>query len=90
MTVTVQIPDALIPIVESAGSDPSRAFLEAFALDGYRSMRLTEYQVRQLLGFHTCDETHGFFKRNGVFLHYSIEDAEEDLAAASRFPRPAD
>jgi hypothetical protein len=32
---------------------PARAALEALALEGYRSERLSEYDVRQLLGFET-------------------------------------
>lgn len=86
MTITLEIPDAAAAVLNAvAGPDPARALLEAYALDGYRSQHLTEYQVQQLLGFDYFEQVHGFLKEHGVYLHYSQEDLEHDLAEARRY-----
>ncbi len=46
MQVTLDIPDNLAEQLISAGKDPSREALEALAIDGYRTERLTESEVR--------------------------------------------
>ena len=61
-----------------------RAALEALALEGYRSDRLSEADIRELLGFETRMEVHGFLKKHGAFLHYSDLDLEHDREIASR------
>jgi len=88
MTITLDIPDRAAAVLAAAvGQDPSRALLEAFALEGYRTDRLSEYEVQQLLGFEYFEQVHGFLKEHGVYLHYSMEDLEHDLAEARRFAR---
>jgi hypothetical protein len=82
MTITVEIPEGLLDRVVRAGQDPARAALEAIALEGYRSDRLSEADIRELLGFETRMEVHGFLKEHGVFLHYTEEDLEHDCAVA--------
>jgi hypothetical protein len=51
MEVTLRIPDDIAQRLSASGSDLSRRALEAFALEEYRAGRLTEAQLRQLLGF---------------------------------------
>jgi len=51
MTITVEIPEELAGQLIAAGKDPARAALEAIALEGYHSDRLTEAEIRNLLGF---------------------------------------
>ncbi len=87
MTVTVEIPDALAAAFVTQGGDPSRAVIEAIALEGYRSDRLSEYEIQQLLGFETRMEVHGFLKEHGAFMHYTLEDVERDTAAALEVAR---
>jgi len=61
------------------GQDPSRAALEALAIEGYRSGALTASQTRRLLGFETRYELDGFLKAHNVWEHaYSLEDLEQD------------
>lgn len=84
MTVTIQIPDDIVSSMTSGG-DASRQAIEALALEGYRSGKLTESQVRRLLGYETRMEVHGFLKDHHVFLDYTMEDLErerQDFAAA--------
>jgi hypothetical protein len=41
-----------------------------------------------LLGFGTRMEVHGFLKEHGVYLHYTMEDLEHDMAEAKRYSSP--
>jgi hypothetical protein len=60
MHIDLQVPDDVGSVLQSQYSDLSRAALEALALEGYRTGRLTESQVRRLLGFETRMEVHAF------------------------------
>jgi len=82
MTITVELPDALEALLFADGQEPTRAVLEAVALEGYRAERLTESDVRQLLGFETRMDVHAFLKAHGAFMHYTSEDLEHDTAVA--------
>jgi hypothetical protein len=83
MTITVEIPEEFAGQLIVAGQDPARAALEAIALEGYRSDRLSEGEIRRLLGFGTRIEVHAFLKEHGVFLHYTVEDLEHDREVAT-------
>jgi glycerol dehydrogenase-like iron-containing ADH family enzyme len=89
MTITIEIPDELVPALTPSGQDLRRAALEAIALDGYRSDRLTESDIRQLLGFETRMEVHGFLKERGAFLPYTLQDLEHDRELARQVARLA-
>jgi len=56
--------------------------LEVLALEGYRSGRLPESDVRQLLGLETRTEVHEFLKEHEAFMHYTLEDLDHDGAVA--------
>ena len=61
---------------------PLEAVLEAIALEGYRSGRLSEAEICQLLGYETRMEVHGFLKEHEMFQHYCLEDLEHDTETA--------
>jgi len=82
MTITVEIPDVLACALSAEGKDPTRAVIEAMALEGYRTDRLTEADLKELLGFETRMEVHGFLKNHGAFMHYTAEDLDRDAAVA--------
>jgi Uncharacterised protein family (UPF0175) len=84
MEVTLNIPDDLAAQIIAAGKEPSRAALEALALESYRTEQMSEAEIRQLLGFETRMEVHAFLKEHGAFLHYSLEDAAKDRETALR------
>jgi hypothetical protein len=46
-------------------------------LEGYRRERLSEGQVRRMLGFRT--------RAHNVYLHYPIGELENDLASLQQF-----
>ena len=88
MQITLEIPDTIAGSLAGAGRDPARAALEAIAIEGYRTDRLSEYQVQELLGFEYFQEVHRFFNEHGVPSHYSMEDLEHDYAEARRYAQP--
>ena len=84
MRITFEIPDELAAQMTDGGTDIGRAALEALAVEGYRTERLSETAIRRLLGFETRMEVHSFLKEHGVYLHYSIDDLERDRESAQR------
>ena len=82
--VILDIPDDVAAQIRSAGQEPSRAVLEALALEGYRTERLTEGEIQRLLGMETRMEVHAFLKEHGEYLHYSLADAEKERDATRR------
>jgi hypothetical protein len=85
MEVQLQIPDDLARVLQSEQPDLSRAAVEALALEGYRSERLSESQVRRLLGFRTRMQVHAFLKAHHVYLNYSVHELESDLESLKHF-----
>ncbi len=75
MQITVELPDDI-----ARHTDPGREALEALAIEGYRSEKLTHHQAARLLGL-TRFEFDGFLKDRNIYDHaYSIEDLDRDLA----------
>ena len=85
MDVQLQIPDDVARVIQNQQPDLSRAALEALALEEYRSERLSEGQVRRMLGFRTRMQVHTFLKAHNVYLNYSIRELEIDLASLKHF-----
>jgi predicted HTH domain antitoxin len=92
MQVVLNIPDEMARNLAANGEGLSRAALEALALEGYRTERLSESEVRRLLGFETRMQVHGFLKEHGCYLHYSVDDLERDheISLRLRAKRQAD
>jgi hypothetical protein len=84
MQVTMNLPGE---ITEGLTGLP-RALLESFVLEGYRSGRLTEEQVRRILGLGTRMQVDGFLKEHGVYLDYSLADLDHDTEASREFSGP--
>jgi hypothetical protein len=85
MQVTLEVPEDLAPLL---GEDPAgltRAALEALALEGLRSGKLSVAQARRLLGVSSRYEMDGFLKAHEVFLPLTAEDVERDAATAHAF-----
>ena len=89
MTITIEIPDEFAGQLVAEGGDPARAALEAIALEGYRSDRLSEADIRRLLGLETRMEVHGFLKEHGAFLPYTAEDLQHDREVARQVAQRA-
>ena len=79
MKIIISIPDELAAPLIPPGQEPSRAALEALALEAYRERRMTGYQLRMLLGIPSRYELDSFLKEHKV-EKYTIEDFEHDLS----------
>ncbi|HKF48351.1 MAG TPA: UPF0175 family protein [Terracidiphilus sp.] len=82
MKVELNIPDELGKTLPSDPAEMSRAAIEALALEGYRARRLSEYQLRVILGLESRFDVHQFLKDHAVYLNYSLEDLEQDIATS--------
>lgn len=63
----------------------SRAALEALAIEGARSGKLTTEQVRHMLGLATRYDADGFLKQHQVYYPLTPQDVERDAAVALEF-----
>jgi Uncharacterised protein family (UPF0175) len=75
----LELPDDVAQGLKAQVKNVPRALLESFALEAYWSGKLTEEQVRRILGYGTRVQVHGFLKDHGVYLNYGVEDMEQDL-----------
>lgn len=83
MNVTVPIPDDFAARFGSEAELGRRA-LEALALEEYRARRLSEAELRQLLGLGTRGELDGFLKAHGITKGEAAEEVERDLQGLDR------
>jgi len=79
MDVTLRIPDALAPQLAREG-DLARVALESLALEALRAGRITEVELRQMLGLARV-ELDGFLKAHGIYQEYTLADFEQERRA---------
>ncbi len=84
MNLTVHIPDDLASRLSAEGDDLWRRALEAFALEEYKGGRVTQAELRRLLGFGTRYQLDGFLKVHSVWVEYTLEDAKRERKALER------
>ena len=82
MDVHLEIPEELARRIASDASGLTRAALEAIALEGVRSGKLTVSQARRLLGIQSRYEMDGFLKAHEVVLDLTLDDVRRDSDAA--------
>ncbi|MFC5864255.1 UPF0175 family protein [Acidicapsa dinghuensis] len=82
MNLQIEIPDDLAHQLTCADADLPRVTMEALALEGYRSGRLSDGQVRRMLGFASRLQVHAFLKEHGIHLHYFMSDLDEDRSTS--------
>lgn len=89
MTVSIDIPKQAEDFLRSAfGENLGRAALEAIAIEGYRSDKLSSHEVQTLLGFEDRWETDAWLAKKGVYLNYRLEDLQADRRTlATAFPK---
>lgn len=88
---TLNLPsDASQTLKRAFGPDLDRAAVEALAIEGYRTGRLTAGEVARILGLETSIAAQAWLSQHGVEHNYSLDDLEADRAAlAKRFPEMA-
>jgi hypothetical protein len=89
----MEIPDDVAGELSSGGdvvwfgakrTNGGRRALEAFALDEYKSGRLTDDQLRRMPGYGTRWELDGFLKAHDVWIEYTMEDFHREMDALKR------
>ncbi len=83
MHLSLEIPDEIANRLVLAGGDLSRRALEGFALEELRAGRITETQLREMLGLARI-ELDGFLKAHGIYQDYTMEDFEEERQTLKR------
>jgi hypothetical protein len=82
MQVTIDLPDELAQLLQRQGDLP-RQLLEAYASDGYRTEKLTQYQVGQLLGLDRW-KTEEFLANHNAQRPYTLADWSLDRRTLGR------
>lgn len=81
--IRVELPDAIIRELVEDPREIERHVLEAVAVEGYRSRKLSRGEVGRLLGL-SWHETEAFLAERGVSYHYTLSDLEEDRESLER------
>ena len=87
MQIQLEIPEDLARQLAADPTSVAHAALEAVALEGVRSGKLTVSQARRLLGIESRYEMDGFLKAHGVFLEMTLDDVRRDSNTALAFSR---
>ena len=80
MQVSVQIPDDIGRLIQAPDRDLARVTLESVALEAVRAGRITEVQLRKMLGLSRI-ELDGFLKAHGIYQEYTLQEFEEERQA---------
>ena len=87
MQVTLDLPEDVARDLGQDAGTLSRAALEALALEGIRSGKLSLAQARRMLGFRTRDRLDAFLKAHGVDLPITMEQVRRDSETALAFSK---
>lgn len=87
MTVTINIPEEFARRLAVDDKGLARTAIEALAIEGVRSGKLTVFQARQLLGIDSRFEMDAFLKEHRVYFEMTVEDVLRDAEAAHSFVR---
>lgn len=83
MEVTINLPEDIARVFIANGENLEREVMEATAIEGYRTGRLSHSQVGRMLGLGRF-EVDAFFKSHDVPLNYSFDDLESDRRTLDR------
>ncbi len=85
MQITLELPE---DVAQRFGEDTqtlSRTALEALALEGIRSGKLSKAEARHMLGIPSRQEMDGFLKDHGYVMPLTLEDVERDTENSRRY-----
>src|SRR5260370_889467 len=85
MQIILELPDDIAHNLASDAPGLTRAALEALAIEGVRSGKLSTGQARRLLGFSTRMHVDGFLKAHSVFLPLIVDDVKRDTEVSRQF-----
>jgi hypothetical protein len=84
MQITLDLPEDIARQLGSDATGLQRTALEALALEGVRSGKLSAGQARRLLGLGTRLQIDAFLKEHGVYLPLTVDSVAWCLSAADR------
>jgi hypothetical protein len=85
MPLTVELPIEAESLFRRAwGDELDRTAFEALLVEGYRTGRLTRYEVQQLLGFDNRWDAEAWLGQHGAVLSYDQADLDADRATLAR------
>lgn len=87
MQVHLDVPEEVARQFAAEPGGISRAALEALAVEGVRSGKLTVHQARQMLGIPSRYQMDGFLKEHGVLMPMTVEDVVRDSKTAIAFSK---
>lgn len=87
MQVHLDVPEDVVRQFAAEPGGVTRVALEALALEGVRSGKLTIHQARQMLGIPSRYEMDGFLKAHDVLVPITMEDVLRDSKTALAFAR---
>lgn len=82
MQVHLEVPEEVAKQFSAEPGGITRAALEALAIEGVRSGKLTVHQARKMLGIASRYEMDGFLKTHGVLLPITMDDVVTDTDTA--------
>jgi hypothetical protein len=77
MKLVVEIPDTVVATLPSENGDLARGLLKSYALEDYKSGKLTACQAQALLDLETRMEVDAFLKAHGAPLEITLQGLEE-------------
>jgi hypothetical protein len=86
MNLTLNIPDPLLRQLEAVCDDVSRAVLEGFAAEAYRTGTLSRAEVGLLLAHESTWETEDFLAAHAAWPAPTFDEIAEDLSALREAP----
>jgi len=84
MEITINLPEDIAGVFSANGENIEREVLEATALEGYRSGKLSQAQVRRMLNLATDMQVDAFLKEHEVYLEYDINDIKRETEFLNR------
>ena len=87
MQVNFDVPEDVVRQFAAEPGGITRAALEALAIEGVRSGRLTTHQARQILGIPSRYEMDGFLKVHCVLPPVTLQEVVRDGETATAFSK---
>ena len=84
MEVTINLPEDVVNVFSANGENIEREILQATALEGYREGKLSQAQVRRMLGFQTDMQVDAFLKEHQIYLEYGLDDIKRETEFLNR------
>ncbi len=84
MEVTINLPEDVGGVFSANGENIEREVLEATALEGYREGKLSQAQVRRMLGYQTDMQVDAFLKEHKIYLEYDLDDIRRETEFLNR------